>query len=98
VTRKPDRREEHERNRKTIAQGMFWRKDALNINVLPVLCLPLCRDPLRTNFFNNLSVEARRWRARVARCPVARGADFDAGAGRAGSPGCAIELIHLFSL
>ena len=45
VTRKPDRREEHEVNRKTIAQGMFWRKNVFNINVVPVLCRRLCRDP-----------------------------------------------------
>jgi hypothetical protein len=59
VTRKPDRREEHERNRKTIAQGMVWRKNINNINGDGGLCPPLCRDALRTNFFNNLSVEAR---------------------------------------
>jgi hypothetical protein len=29
----------------TIAQGMFWRKNALNINMLWLLCRRLCRDP-----------------------------------------------------
>jgi hypothetical protein len=79
----PAHRGDHEGSRKTIAQGMFWRKNALNINVLPVLCLPLCRDPLRTNFFNNLSVEGR---ARVARCPVARGPISRHGPGTQGAP------------
>jgi hypothetical protein len=32
-------------SRKTIAQGMFWHKNALNINALRVLCRRLCRDP-----------------------------------------------------
>jgi hypothetical protein len=31
--------------RKTIAQGMFWPKKSLNINVVRVLCRRLCRDP-----------------------------------------------------
>jgi hypothetical protein len=43
--RKPGPREEREGNRKTIAQGMFWRKNVLNINVVRVLCRRLCRDP-----------------------------------------------------
>jgi hypothetical protein len=41
---KPVPREEHEGNRKAIAQGMFWRKKALNINEVRVLCRRLCRD------------------------------------------------------
>jgi hypothetical protein len=32
-------------SRKTIAQGMFWRKNSLNINVVRLLCRRLCRDP-----------------------------------------------------
>jgi hypothetical protein len=43
--RKPGPREEREGNRKTIAQGMFWHKNALNINVVLALCRRLCRDP-----------------------------------------------------
>jgi hypothetical protein len=42
---KPVPREEHEGNRKAIAQGMFWRKNALNINAVWMLCRRLCRDP-----------------------------------------------------
>ena len=29
----------------TIAQGMFWRKNAFNINGVRLLCRQLCRDP-----------------------------------------------------
>jgi hypothetical protein len=45
VARKPDHREERGVSRNTIAQGMFWRKNSLNINVVRVLCRRLCRDP-----------------------------------------------------
>ena len=55
----PAHRGDHEGSRKTIAQGMVWRKNINNINRDSGLCPPLCRDPLRTNFFNSLSVEAR---------------------------------------
>jgi hypothetical protein len=41
----PAHRGDHEGSRKTIAQGMFWHKNALNINVVRVLCRRLCRDP-----------------------------------------------------
>ena len=42
---KPGLRGEREISCKTIAQGMFWRKNPLNINVVWVLCRRLCRDP-----------------------------------------------------
>ena len=45
VTNKPDHRGERVISRKTIAQGMFWYKYALNINAVQVLCRRLCRDP-----------------------------------------------------
>jgi len=45
VTNKPDHRGERVISRKTIAQGMFWRTKALNINVVWMLCRRLCRDP-----------------------------------------------------
>src|SRR3974390_2779296 len=38
----PDRRRELGISRKTIAQGMFWPKKSLNINVVRVLCRRLC--------------------------------------------------------
>jgi hypothetical protein len=38
---------------------MFWEKNYNKINCKSGLCPPLCRDPLRPNFFNNISVEAR---------------------------------------
>ena len=46
-------------SRQTTAQGMFWRKNVNKINTKGGLCPPLCRDPLRPFFFNDLSVEAR---------------------------------------
>jgi hypothetical protein len=45
VAKKPVHRGELGISRKTIAQGMFWCKNALNINVVRVLCRRLCRDP-----------------------------------------------------
>ena len=45
VAKKPVHRGELGISRKTIAQGMFWCKNALNINVLRMLCRRLCRDP-----------------------------------------------------
>jgi hypothetical protein len=41
------------------AQGMFWQKNINKIRAKSDLCPPLCRDPLRPRFFNNLSGEAR---------------------------------------
>jgi hypothetical protein len=37
---------------------MFWREKLNKINIKGGLCPPLCRDPVRPKFFNNLSVEA----------------------------------------
>jgi len=45
VAKKPVHRGELGISRKTIAQGMFWYKNALNINAVQVLCRRLCRDP-----------------------------------------------------
>ena len=45
VAKKPVHRGELGISRKTIAQGMFWYKNALNINAVRVLCRRLCRDP-----------------------------------------------------
>jgi hypothetical protein len=59
VAKEPGHRGEHEISRKAIAQGMFWRKSINKINGKTGVCPPLCRDPLRPYFFNNLSVEAR---------------------------------------
>jgi len=38
---------------------MFMLKNVNQINGNNRYCSPLCRDPRRLNFFNNLSVEAR---------------------------------------
>jgi hypothetical protein len=39
---------------------MFRQKNVNQINSESGLCPPLCRDLLRPNFFNNLSVETHR--------------------------------------
>jgi hypothetical protein len=59
VANKPGSPRRSRISRKTIAQGMFWGKNINKINGKGDLYPPLCRDPLRPQFFNSLSVEAR---------------------------------------
>src|SRR6516164_3086717 len=65
---------------KTIAQGMFWRKNSLNIKVLRMLYRRLCRDPQK------LLIAVKNSGAgpliRSTRCPVSHSADVETTHGR----------------
>jgi hypothetical protein len=91
VTNKPDHRREREGNRKTIAQGMFWRKNSLNINVVRVLCRRLCRDPQK------LLIVVKKFQRgplmRSTRCPVFHhSADIETTHGRGAPSGVRFSL------
>jgi hypothetical protein len=62
------------------AQGMFWRKNTLNINAVWMLCRRLCRDPQK------LLIACKKFRRgplmhRLPR-PVSDGSDVETTHGR----------------